>query len=680
MVTWTILIILFVLVLVVGAFLIAAYATLRYDIAQHEREVRKRVGEVRGHVRSLATISEAEIARLKAVGVRQEAVHVALARALGGEVQEADVELAKLADHGLRTDAALSAFGQRLQNIETQSGDARAAILANMRHLESVGGDADRSKMEIVRIAGVLYEAGRDVDHLMSAIESIAVDFERRFADVQKRAFPAQLQQIATELGAIDGRMREAVQAVAARLDRNDELADPAIEVDEHARIIRTVRARLKKVETAHMSPEAAAAVNAAMARISEAEARVAAIDSIASRLAAVEKQVAGAQEDVQRTIDSLKVSKLQFGDKWSFKDDADWLRLMDAGGKDYYGGFAAGKLWAGAGVSVGATGVEVRGEGPGALISNDNMYGLAHGAGGATHLYAGAPAANLRMSLAAGRDAYDSVLVADRDSNGGKKVTVLGKLSVADRMCVDGACVVGGGGGNGRMHLHTPEKIFLLPKGGAELTADWGADPTFTVRSGGDKTAKVCIDDVCITKTDIVNIRGKVDAALAQRAAAEQRAAQQRAAEQRAAEQRAAEQRAAEQRAAEQRAAEQRAAEQRAAEQRAAEQRAAEQRAAEQRAAQQRAAEQRAAEQRAAEQRAAEQRAAEQRAAQQRAAEQRAAEQSRSAAGKFGARSSRSTSCYGAKDGNCYTCNDVINAYKAKQWGYDRSKFAQCN
>ena len=37
------------------------------------------------------------------------------------------------------------------------------------------------------------------------------------------------------------------------------------------------------------------------------------------------------------------------------------------------------------------------------------------------------------------------------------------------------------------------------------------------------------------------------------------------------------------------------------------------------------------------------------------------------------------STSCYGAKDGVCNTCNDVINAYKAKNWRYNTSDFEQC-
>lgn len=36
--------------------------------------------------------------------------------------------------------------------------------------------------------------------------------------------------------------------------------------------------------------------------------------------------------------------------------------------------------------------------------------------------------------------------------------------------------------------------------------------------------------------------------------------------------------------------------------------------------------------------------------------------------------------SCYGAKPTNdCKTCDDVVNAYKAKGWKYDTSLFAQC-
>jgi hypothetical protein len=40
----------------------------------------------------------------------------------------------------------------------------------------------------------------------------------------------------------------------------------------------------------------------------------------------------------------------------------------------------------------------------------------------------------------------------------------------------------------------------------------------------------------------------------------------------------------------------------------------------------------------------------------------------------------SKNTSCYGAKDGVCNTCDDVINAYKARKWAFKRSDFEQCN
>jgi len=35
--------------------------------------------------------------------------------------------------------------------------------------------------------------------------------------------------------------------------------------------------------------------------------------------------------------------------------------------------------------------------------------------------------------------------------------------------------------------------------------------------------------------------------------------------------------------------------------------------------------------------------------------------------------------SCYGAKTGDCNTCSDVINAYKAKGWRYNQNDFDQC-
>lgn len=35
---------------------------------------------------------------------------------------------------------------------------------------------------------------------------------------------------------------------------------------------------------------------------------------------------------------------------------------------------------------------------------------------------------------------------------------------------------------------------------------------------------------------------------------------------------------------------------------------------------------------------------------------------------------------CYGVKpDGTCRTCASVVNAYKTKNWGYNPSSFAQC-
>jgi hypothetical protein len=35
--------------------------------------------------------------------------------------------------------------------------------------------------------------------------------------------------------------------------------------------------------------------------------------------------------------------------------------------------------------------------------------------------------------------------------------------------------------------------------------------------------------------------------------------------------------------------------------------------------------------------------------------------------------------SCYGASNGICETCNDVVNAYKKKNWAYDVNNFIQC-
>ena len=40
----------------------------------------------------------------------------------------------------------------------------------------------------------------------------------------------------------------------------------------------------------------------------------------------------------------------------------------------------------------------------------------------------------------------------------------------------------------------------------------------------------------------------------------------------------------------------------------------------------------------------------------------------------------SATTSCYGASDETCNTCNDVVSAFENKGWGYDTNNFAQCN
>jgi hypothetical protein len=42
-------------------------------------------------------------------------------------------------------------------------------------------------------------------------------------------------------------------------------------------------------------------------------------------------------------------------------------------------------------------------------------------------------------------------------------------------------------------------------------------------------------------------------------------------------------------------------------------------------------------------------------------------------------ARSAAGKSCYGSRDADCNTCDDVVNAYKARGWAYDKSKFEQC-
>lgn len=41
----------------------------------------------------------------------------------------------------------------------------------------------------------------------------------------------------------------------------------------------------------------------------------------------------------------------------------------------------------------------------------------------------------------------------------------------------------------------------------------------------------------------------------------------------------------------------------------------------------------------------------------------------------------SATTSCYGAKPGECHTCRDVIKAYKQRGWDYKKPKarFEQC-
>lgn len=503
MVTWLFIIFLFVLVLVVGAFLIAAYATLKHQIGQQTKLIDGKVGDVRGEVRTVGMASEAELDRLRAVDERQDALSASTTGMFKGELRRVDDRMARLAKKDARLDAAIADVARQIQDIEARYSAVRGAIDANMKHLAQIERSGARNKEAIVKIAGFLYEAGRQADELLGVLESIFVDFERRIVALEGADMPRKLAELAKLVANVDESARASMEKLIARLDARGEVAGA---LKEHSDLLSSIRARLAAVET----NEQAAAAEAVRARLAQLESRSNTIDAMGARLAALESSVAKAQAETQSTITSLKVSKLQFGDKWSFKDDAEWLRLMDAGGRAYYGGFAAGRLWAGEGVSVGS-GVEVRGAGPGPLIqkgvAETDRYGVANGAAGEMHLYG---PSSVHMSFATGKDAYDSVMIADKNGNGEKQVTVRGRMSVANSMCVnDAACLTGDGGAKtGRMHLHAPEKIYLLPKGGVELTANWGADPTLNVRSGAGKIGKLCIDDQCITKADLLKFK----------------------------------------------------------------------------------------------------------------------------------------------------------------------------
>jgi hypothetical protein len=510
MITWLFLAFLLVLVLVVGAFLIAAYVTLKRQIGSQTALVDGKVGDVRGEVRTFGMTAEAELERLKAVDMRQDSLHAATTSAFKGALRRVDARMAGLAEKDAVLDASIATMGRQILDVEARYAKVRSLIDDNMRQLAQLDGGVARNKEAIAKIAGFLYEAARQADELMAIIESVFTDFDRRIAAFEGDDLPRRLAELANLVAAVDENARAAMEKLIARLDARGEVAGA---LREHSALLSSIRDRLTAAETS----EQAAAAEAVRARLAELEARSKAMDAMGARLAALEGDVARAQADTQKTINSLKVSKLQIGDKWSLSGVGDahgndeWLRLMDAGGKDYYGGLAAGKLWAGEGASVGASGVEVRGSGPGPLIqkvaAENGRYGVAHGAAGETHLYA---PSSVHMSFATGKDAYDSVVIADKDKAGEKQVTVRGNMSVAKSVCVDGACFAGGGGGanSGRMHISAPEKIYLLPKGGLELTSDWGAEPTLNIRSGAGKTGRVCIDDQCITKADLIRFK----------------------------------------------------------------------------------------------------------------------------------------------------------------------------
>jgi len=173
-------------------------------------------------------------------------------------------------------------------------------------------------------------------------------------------------------------------------------------------------------------------------------------------------------------------------------------------------------------------SGVNVVNNDPGPLIQKKyhnneaDRYGVAQIPGGKTHLYAANSfgPSEVHMSFATGQNTYDSVIIANKDkATGAKKATVHGKLDVVTTqgsesnraaLCVDGACITGDhqGGKLGRMHVNPRELLYLLPQKGTMVTADWGATPTINMHSGAGKTAQLCIDNQCITASDITKLK----------------------------------------------------------------------------------------------------------------------------------------------------------------------------
>jgi len=81
------------------------------------------------------------------------------------------------------------------------------------------------------------------------------------------------------------------------------------------------------------------------------------------------------------------------------------------------------------------------------------------------------------------------------------------GKHHAAIKM--DGTSITGDfGGGTGRMHVSGKGDLLVLKEKGLHVGHWWGGEPIVNISSGGGKTGKFCIDNICISKEDLKKIK----------------------------------------------------------------------------------------------------------------------------------------------------------------------------
>ena len=227
-----------------------------------------------------------------------------------------------------------------------------------------------------------------------------------------------------------------------------------------------------------------------------------------------------------------------------------DWLRVMNESGKDYYGGVAMNKLWVGGESWMNKNLHMMDGKinfakaDPGVMVEktygvNDNRYGIGQFPGGAMRMYTGLghKPATAGLSLAKADGSFDDVLTIDTD----KTTRIHGDLDVQKKILF--------GKNDGSSDPYTLEKIqkgtnnsslrLTINDDRDEAFEIWG-DPCITgdckgpgavkhrfvangdaqhegnvvangtISAGEVKGKTLCIEDVCINKNQLQQIKSQ--------------------------------------------------------------------------------------------------------------------------------------------------------------------------